>query len=64
MESCKSLVTFMDDHISFLEWNDSNTLSFESKARAVLQDSSVKEFQNCMTNEGVALNLLLTALNW
>ena len=63
MESCKSLVSFMDDYTSVLEWNDSNTLSFESKARAVFQDSSVKEFQNCMTNQGVALNLLLTAMN-
>ena len=64
MESCKSLVTFIDDYTSFLEWNDSNTLSFESKANAVLQNSSVKEFRNCMTNQGVALNLLLTAMNW
>lgn len=36
MESCKSLVTFVDDYTSFVEWNDSNTLSFESKANAVL----------------------------
>ena len=61
---CKTLVSFMDEYISCLEWDASNDLTFQSKVKTLLQDSRIKECQNFLTNQGIALNLLLTVMNW
>ena len=64
MESCHTLLSFMEDFLSNLCWNECDNLTFESKARALLQDAKVKECQSHLSHQATALNLLLTALNW
>ena len=64
LESCETLLLFIEGQLTRLDWNDSNTLSFESKIKAVLQDKTVKECATHLANQSTALNLLLTALNW
>ena len=64
LESCKTLILFIDSHLSRLEWDDTNTLSLESKFRALLKDQSITDCVNHLHGQIAALNLLLTALNW
>ena len=64
LESCETLLLFIDGQISYLAWNDSNALSLESKIKAVLQDKTVKECATHLANQSTAINLLLTAMNW
>ena len=64
LESCETLLLFIDGQLTQLDWDDSNTLSFESKIKAVLQDKTVRECATHLANQSTALNLLLTALNW
>lgn len=64
IESCHTLVSFMEDFLSHLGWDEGDNLSFQSKAKALLQDGRVKDCQSHLSHQAVALNLLLTALNW
>ena len=64
IESCHTLVSFMDDFLSNLCWSEGNNLTFESKTRALLQDARVKDCQSHLSHQATAMNLLLTALNW
>ena len=64
IESCHTLVCFMEDFISHLGWDEGDNLSFQSKAKALLQDARVKDCQSHLSHQATALNLLLTALNW
>ena len=64
LESCDTLLLFIDGQLSHLNWNDSNALDFDSKIKAVLQDKKVQECANHLANQSAALNLLLTALSW
>ena len=64
LESCALLIVFIDNHLSRLEWNEANKLNFESRARAVLEDKSIKDCVGHLNNQANALNLLLTASNW
>ncbi len=64
MESCHTLVSFMEDFLSNLAWNEGDNLTFESKTKALLQDARVKDCQSHLSHQATALNLLLTALNW
>lgn len=64
LESCETLLLFIDGQLAHLEWEDNNALSFESKIKAVLHDKTIKECANHLANQSTALNLLLTALNW
>jgi len=64
LDSCSILVSVMDGYLSELDWDESNSLTFESKTRSVLQDGSMKECISHLSHQSIALNLLLTALNW
>ena len=64
LESCETLLLFIDGTLSHLALNDSNPLSLESRIKAVLQDKTVKECATHLANQSTALNLLLTAMNW
>ncbi len=64
LDSCSILVSVMDGYLSELDWDESNSLTFESRTRSVLQDGSMKEFISHLSHQSIALNLLLTALNW
>ena len=64
IRSCEALISFVDNHISRLDHNESNNLTFESRARVVLQDQSVRDCVNHLNNQAIAFNFLLTALNW
>ena len=64
LNSCETLLLFIDGQVSHLAWNDNNALSLESKIKAVLQDKTVRECATHLANQSMALNLLLTALNW
>jgi len=64
LDSCSSLIAVMDGYLSKLDWDESNSLTFESKTRSVLQDGSMKECISHLSHQSIALNLLLTALNW
>jgi len=41
LKSCKILILFIDGHLSRLEWDNNNTLTLESKVKAVLKDRNV-----------------------
>ena len=64
LQSCEALISFLNDHISRLKFDDLNGLTVDSKARLVLQDQNVKDCINHLNNQAIAFNLLLTALNW
>lgn len=64
LESCESLLLFIDGQLLHFDWNDNNALSFESRMKATLQDKTVRECATHLANQSTALNLLLTALNW
>ena len=64
LESCETLLLYIDGQLAHLNWNDNNALSFESKIKAVLQDTTVRECATHLANQSTGLNLLLTALNW
>ena len=64
IQSCRLLILLLDEHLNKLEWNASHRLDFESRVKTVLQDCNIKECANHLSNQSVALNLLLTALNW
>jgi hypothetical protein len=64
LKSCKILILFIDSHLSRLEWDITNTLTLESKVRALLKDKSITDCVNHLHGQIAALNLLLTALNW
>ena len=63
MQSCNLLVSLVDGYISQLNFDESNNLVFESRAKAVLRDSQVNECVNHLSHQSISLNLLLTALN-
>jgi len=64
LESCKILIAVIDSHVSTLEWDEADTLTFESKAKAVWKDQSIQDCVNHLHHQTAALTLLLTALNW
>ena len=64
LRSCKTLILFIDGHLSCLEWNDTNMLTIGSRIKAVLNDKSITDCLNHLHGQIAALNLLLTALNW
>ena len=64
LESCKTLLLFIDEQLNHLGLSDSNHSSVESRIKVVLQDNTVKECATHLANQSAALNLLLTALNW
>lgn len=64
LESCETLLLFIDGQMSHFELNDSNALFLESKIKAVLQDNTVKECATHLAHQSTALNLLLTVLSW
>ena len=64
LESCKTLLLFIDEQLAHLGLSDTMNPSWESRIKVVLQDSTVKECATHLANQSAALNLLLTALNW
>ena len=63
LECCKNLISFVDDHISRLDWDEADNLTFQSKAMAVMDDGGVRQCVGYLNNQSIALNLLLAALN-
>ena len=64
LECSKTLVIFIDRQLSRLELDETHSLTFESRLKAVLDNSGIKECANHLNNQSTALNLLLTAFNW
>ena len=64
VQSCKLCVSLLDKHLTKLDWDTSHRLGFESKVKTVLKDCDMKEYANHLSNQSIALNLLLTALTW
>ena len=64
VQSCRLLLSLLDEYLSKLEWDTSHRLDFESRVKIVLQDCNMKELANHLSNQSIALNLLLTAINW
>ena len=64
LESCKTLILFIDGQLSRLEWKDDDSLTYQSRLKAVLGDTALKACVDHLHNQSSALNLLLTALNW
>ena len=64
LQSCKTLILFIDGRLSHLEWKDVDSLTYQSRLKAILSDHAVKECINHLHNQSSALGLLLTALNW
>ena len=64
LNSSRISITFLDDHVATLMRDQYNELTFNSRARAMVQDTTVQQCAKHLNNQTVALNLLLTALNW
>ena len=61
---CRNLVIFVDGHLAQFEWNDeANDLTFQSRARAVKNDSTMKQCVGYLNDQSTALNLLFSVLN-
>ena len=58
----KTLISFLDFHISQLQWSKTSEIAFKSRVKAVLNDSRVKDCMMQLSYQSTALNLLLTAL--
>ena len=63
LDCCRTLVTFMHEHLLRLDWTDTNELTLASKVKAVFHDGEVKELASHLDRQTGALTLLLTALN-
>ena len=64
LDCCKILILFIDGHVSRLKWDETSNLTLESRVKVVLEDQSVKDCVSHLNTQCIALNLLLTALNW
>ena len=64
IESCQLLVSIMDSLLAELAWAEKDGLRLWSKARALSDDGRLKECSTQLGHQSLALNLLLTALNW
>ncbi len=68
LESCHVLIYVLEERIQGLEreddQSDGNGLSTKGKAKVLLEESTLNEFNNYLSSQVNALNLLLTALNW
>ena len=63
LKCCGDLILLMDEHLSRLEW-DEDGLTFQSKAKAVMNESNVKQWTHQLDSQSTALNLLLTIHTW
>ena len=63
LECCKTLIMLLDDHVSRLERDEANSLTFQSKAKAVMKDSGVRQCIDHLNDQTQALNLLFSVLN-
>ena len=64
LDSCRLLATFICEHLTLLDWTETNIMTAASKIRAVFHDSEVQDCATYLDRQTNALNLLLTALNW
>lgn len=64
VESCRVLLTILDQRISQLTWSDEDTLDFNGKIIFLWGKLGLNDFTNHLSNQTNALNLLLTALSW
>jgi hypothetical protein len=68
LDSCHVLVHVLEERIQGLEsehdQSDGTGLTTKGKAKFLLEESALSEFNNYLSSQVNALNLLLTALNW
>lgn len=66
LESCHVLVLVLEERIEGLEQqlSDGNGLTAKGRIRFLLEESGLNDFNNHLSSQVNALNLLLTALNW
>jgi hypothetical protein len=64
LESCKLLVTVLEERISQLERDDAANLNVKGKIGFLWEESEFNTFTNHLNNQTHALNLFLTALHW
>ena len=64
LHSSRISIKFIDDHVTNFMRNEYNKLTTKSKTRALAQDTTVQDCAKHLSNQTVALNILLIALNW
>jgi hypothetical protein len=64
LESCKLLVTVLEERISQLECDDNTNLNVKNKIGFLWEESEFNIYTNHLNNQVNALNLFLTALHW
>jgi hypothetical protein len=65
LESCEAVISALEEGIDGLgRAHDDGGLSVKGKISYVFNEGNLSEFSNLLSNQAVALNLLLTALNW
>ena len=62
--SCKTLILFIDGHLSRLEWKHDDSLTYQSRLRATLCDKNIQDTINHLHHQSSTFTLLLTALSW
>ena len=62
--SCKILIVFIDGRLNRLERTNDDSLTFQSRLKATLDEKGIQDSVNHLHNQSSALNLLLTALSW
>ena len=63
LNCCQDMIIFVNDYVSQLDWDQARGLTFRGKAKAVMDDGSMKQCIDFLNTQSVALNLLITALN-
>lgn len=64
LESCKLLVTVLEERISQLECDQGANLNVKGKIGFLWEESDLNIYTNHLNNQIHALNLFLTALHW
>ena len=64
LESCKVVIQLLDDRVSHFEKINDNAMCIQSRVLYLWEQTGITEYLNHLNNQTVALNLLLTALQW
>ncbi|MCJ1353788.1 MAG: hypothetical protein MMC33_003775 [Icmadophila ericetorum] len=64
LESCKILISHIDQRLSRLKLDDSSNLTIEGKIKTVLEDGALKDLYSHISNQANAFNPQLTVLSW
>lgn len=63
INSCNLLIRVLDEHISKLEYDEDEKMTFESRVKVILESKGTEECLTRLDRQMTALNLIITAYN-